>query len=160
MCLILGCLFALITIVALILFFTCAQEDKSVFGGGTIGCGFVSVLFLIVSACFTVDTGHSGVVTYFGKVTGQNLGEGFHLLNPLCDVTEMSVRTNTYTMSSINDEGDKKGDDGIVALSSNGLRMPMDVTVPYRLNPDAASWVLKNLGTNYVNGILSFPPRS
>ena len=41
----------------------------------------------------TIDTGHVGVMTLFGGVTGERLPEGIHFINPLKAVTKLSVRT-------------------------------------------------------------------
>lgn len=111
-------------------------------------------LTLFVLGCFTtISSGHVGVATLFGKVQDDTYDEGFHLCNPFLAITEMSVRTQAYTMSATQGEGQVIGDDSIVALSSNGLQMTMDTTVPYRLNPSAAPWVYRNLGPNYVDDI-------
>ncbi len=55
----------------------------------------VVLLLLLVGSCSitTVDTGHVGVMTLFGRVTGQQLPEGMHIINPLKAVAKLSVRT-------------------------------------------------------------------
>lgn len=115
----------------------------------------VSIVLIFFASLATVGAGHVGLQVLWGKVQiGGTLSPGLHLVNPFVEVVEMSVRTETYTMAAISDEGDKIGDDSIVALSKNGLRMPMDVTIPYRLLPSSAEWVYENVGPDYVNKIL------
>ena len=49
----------------------------------------IVVLLLLRSTVVTVGTGQVGVSTLFGRVTGETLGEGIHLINPLKNVTEL-----------------------------------------------------------------------
>src|SRR5215472_9881305 len=59
---------------------------------GGAGSRFVRLLVLVFLIIFlfaslvSVPTGHVGVLTLFGKVTGETLGEGIHLINPLKSV--------------------------------------------------------------------------
>jgi regulator of protease activity HflC (stomatin/prohibitin superfamily) len=43
----------------------------------------VLALGAVSCAITTVETGHVGVTTLFGRVTGERLYEGIHLINPL-----------------------------------------------------------------------------
>jgi regulator of protease activity HflC (stomatin/prohibitin superfamily) len=60
-----------------------------------------AVIFLfaigIVSAnsVSCVQTGHVGVVTVFGRVTGRVMPEGIHVVNPLSRVHELARSQNT-----------------------------------------------------------------
>jgi regulator of protease activity HflC (stomatin/prohibitin superfamily) len=54
--------------------------------------GFVIVI-LLFSAVTRVDSGAVGVLTLFGRVTGEALPEGIHLVNPLKTNHEISIRT-------------------------------------------------------------------
>ena len=66
----------------------------------------------------------------------------------------MNARTRSYTMSHVRDEGEKTGDDAITVLSANGMEMKLDVTVTYRLIPEAAPWIFRNLGDNYEDRLI------
>jgi len=118
--------------------------------------GLLGLALLIASPAFitTVPTGRVGIPVLFGKVRGDFLSEGIHLVNPLVAVPALSVRTETYTMSAVIQEGAVKADDSIRALSRDGLEMPLDVTVAYRLIPEDAPWVYRNLGSQYVDSII------
>ena len=75
----------------------------------------------ILTACVVqIDAGEAGVKVLFGKVQNQVLGSGLHFINPLIDVRRIDVRTQNYTMSGVNDEGSKSGDDAIKVLTSDG----------------------------------------
>ena len=56
-----------------------------------IGLGVAGfILVIVLFNCVTrVGTGHVGVLTLFGRVTGETLGEGIHVINPLKTNNEM-----------------------------------------------------------------------
>jgi regulator of protease activity HflC (stomatin/prohibitin superfamily) len=49
---------------------------------GMVAIGLVVVIFLF-SAVTRVDSGAVGVLTLFGRVTGEALPEGLHVINPM-----------------------------------------------------------------------------
>jgi len=114
----------------------------------------LAAVLIVLSAIAMVPAGHVGVPVLFGKVQPGHLGEGLHLINPLLEVQKMSVRTEAYTMSSIGREGQLRGDDSITVLSKDGLRMPLDITVQYRLVPSDAPRVYRTLGMDYVEKVI------
>src|ERR1700739_627469 len=42
----------------------------------------IFALIFFFSSVVSIPTGHVGVLTLFGKVTGETLGEGIHVINP------------------------------------------------------------------------------
>ena len=113
----------------------------------------VLAILFAVSLFRIVPPGHAGVPVLLGKVQGQ-LQSGLNVVVPIVNVVLMDVRTNAYTMSSMREEGQIRGDDAIDALASNGLTVSLDVTIWYRLDEQKASWVYKNIGPNYVEKIV------
>lgn len=101
---------------------------------------------ILSSAVVQIGSGEVGVPVLFGKVSNQIFHSGLNLVNPLCSVKTFDVKTQNYTMSAIQDEGEKRGDDAIHILSSDGLEVTMDITVLYRLSEDAAPRVLREIG--------------
>jgi regulator of protease activity HflC (stomatin/prohibitin superfamily) len=87
-------------------------------------------------------------------VEEDELGEGLHIVPPWVSVTKYSVRSETYTMSGVEGEGQIEGDDQIKALTVEGLTVGLDITVRYRLLSDDVSEVHQNLGTNYAEKII------
>src|SRR6266478_3516880 len=55
----------------------------------------VLLLILLFSSTTSIPTGNVGVLTLFGRVTGDVLGEGIHLINPLKAVKKLSVQTQS-----------------------------------------------------------------
>ncbi len=110
---------------------------------------------LAFSRCVVViPPGHVGVAVVFGKVVNTPYPNGLHLLPPWYALEVMSVRTQSYTMTRKFDEGAKTGDDAIAVLTANGMEMHLDVTVTYRLVPQTAPWVFRNLGNDYEDRLI------
>ena len=61
------------------------------------------------------------------------------------------VRTENYTMSAVQDEGSKQGDDAIRVLTADGLEVIIDLTVLYKVVPSEAPRILKEVGIDYRN---------
>jgi prohibitin 1 len=123
-------------------------------GGGNflrlIGLGIAAFLLVILlfSSITRVGTGHVGVLTLFGKVqSGETLGEGIHLINPLKTNNELSVQTQTLKESAS-------------VPSSEGLMMSLDTSLIYHLNPDRAAEVFQKIGADYENVVVEPTLRS
>jgi len=109
---------------------------------------------LFSSAVVQIAPGQAGVQSLFGKVSDQVLNSGLHVINPLMNVKRFDVRTQNYTMAGMADEGTQAGDDAIHVLTSDGLELTMDVSVLYRVLPNKAPDILKNIGEDYRNVIV------
>src|SRR5437016_13638070 len=112
-------------------------------GGGLglfrlVGLGVAAFLLgiLMFSSVTRVGTGRVGVLTLFGKVTGETLGEGIHLISPLKTNNEMSVQTQTLKESAN-------------VPSSEGLMMALDTSIIYHLNAERAAEVFQKIGADY-----------
>jgi regulator of protease activity HflC (stomatin/prohibitin superfamily) len=123
-------------------------------GGISTGLLLVAVVLFVVSCTTIIPAGHVGVQVLFGKVNPRALTEGIQIINPLVEVQQMSVRTETYTMSATASEGQVRGDDSIQALSSDGLLMPLDITIAFRLVGSDAPRVYRDIGADYVDKII------
>ena len=109
------------------------------------GAGLAVVLgvLLVLGSCAitTVETGHVGVLTLFGKVTTEQLPEGIHVINPLKAVTKFSVRT-------------QEAKEIAEVPSSEGLLMHLETSLLYRLDPTHATEVYQKLGTDYLEVVV------
>jgi len=112
------------------------------------------VLILLINMIVIIPAGETGVYHLFGKVRDKELKSGIHLINPLANVTIMSIRTEQYTMSIAHGEGERIGDDSIDSLTKEGLKVTLDLSVLYHLNEDEASEVYKNIGIEYPEKIM------
>ena len=117
--------------------------------------GFAIIaLAAIVSSVVQINPGEIGVQKLFGKVNNKTLESGLNFVNPLVEVVTFDIRTQNYTMSGVQDEGAKSGDDAIRVLSADGLEVIIDLTVLYKVVPSEAPRILKEIGTDYRNTIV------
>jgi prohibitin 1 len=115
--------------------------------GRTVRRGFVVLVLLIVtvitafSSTACIRTGHVGVVTIFGRVTGQAMGEGIHLVNPIARVHQLDIRTlEIKERTSV--------------PTKEGLIMGIEASVLYHLDPQRSADVLRSIGVDYANVLL------
>lgn len=117
--------------------------------------GLALMLLGVMTSCIKqIDAGYVGVQTLFGKVQARVLGSGLNVINPLMNVIELDVRTANYTMSGVNDEGDKSGDDAIRVLTKDGLEVTIDLSVLYRVNPAEAPNLIRQIGPDFKDKII------
>lgn len=121
--------------------------------GSLVGLGFI--MLGIVTSCFVqIDAGEVGVKKLFGKVQPEVLSSGLNFVSPLITVERLNARTQNYTMSGVNDEGRKVGDDAIRVLTADGLEVTIDLTVLYRVMPSEAPKLLREIGSDYEDKIV------
>lgn len=117
--------------------------------------GLVFILLGIFNACIKqIDAGEVGVKVLFGSIQNDVMGSGLHFINPLLDVKKIDIKTQNYTMSGVNDEGNKIGDDAIRVLTSDGLEVTIDLTVLYRVIGSDAPKLLRETGDDYRDKIV------
>ncbi len=146
-----------IGIIVIIAGFVIAKNDSPIRSySGVIR--IVGIVLLLIGLAFTsvvqIEPGQVGVQKLFGKVNNSYLESGLNVINPLVEVVTFDVRTQNYTMSAVHDEGDKTGDDAIRVLSADGLEVVVDLTVLYKVLPNEAPRILKEIGTDYRNTIV------
>jgi len=119
----------------------------------------MAIIIVIIAAIMAlsvaiVPAGHVGVHDLFGEASAQELYPGLHFKHPMACVAMMSTKTQEYTMTYTQGEGAKKQSDTITALTKEGLKVDLDITILYRLEGQYADEVYKNIGTNYVDIIV------
>jgi prohibitin 1 len=101
----------------------------------------VVVLILLLASTTSVPTGHVGVLTLFGRVTGDVLPEGIHLINPLKSVQKLSIQTQSIKESAS-------------VPSNEGLIMALDTSLLFRLDRTMAAQVYQTVGENYAEKVV------
>ena len=103
--------------------------------------GAILLLLLLFSSTTSIPTGNVGVLTLFGRVTGDVLGEGIHLINPLKSVQKLSVQTQSVKESAN-------------VPSNEGLILALDTSLLFRLDRNKAAQVYQTVGDNYAEKIV------
>ena len=97
----------------------------------------IVILILVYASVAYVPAGHVGVLTLFGRVTGDVLQEGTHFVNPFKINNTMSIRTQELKETAS-------------VPSDEGLVMTLDTSLLFRLSPEKAAEVFRTIGPNYV----------
>lgn len=105
-----------------------------------LGLAIVIILLLLWSTT-SIPTGNVGVLTLFGRVTGETLPEGIHLINPLKSVQKLSVQTQSVKESAN-------------VPSNEGLILALDTSLLFRLDKSKAAFVYQTVGDNYAEKIV------
>ena len=107
----------------------------------------IVLLILVWSSITSVPTGNVGVLTLFGKVSGDVLGEGIHMINPLRSVQKMSIQTQSVKESAN-------------TPSNEGLMLALDTSLLFHLDRTKAAQVFQTVGENYAEKIVEPTLRS
>ena len=116
-------------------------NQRSVGTSILIGIGLILVLILAWASLAYVPPGSVGVLTSFGRVTGEVLPEGTHFVSPFKVNHVLTVRTQSR-------------EEHTSTPSMEGLNLEMDTSLIYHLNRDKAANVFQNIGTNYSATII------
>ena len=116
-------------------------NPKSIFRGLGLGIVIFVVVILLYASIASVKSGHVGVLTLFGRVTGEALSEGIHVVNPFKVNHEMSIRTQEIKESAS-------------VPSSEGLVINLDTSLIFHLNPEKAADVYQKIGPNYIEVLI------
>lgn len=99
------------------------------------------LLVLVFRSTVQVGTGQIAVMTRFGRVTGQELGEGFHLQNPL-------DRPNKYDVKVQREDAQAE------AASKDLQDVHATLVLNYSLNAGSVSQIHQKVGVDYANKLI------
>ncbi|CAM2065052.1 Prohibitin family protein [Sulfidibacter corallicola] len=102
---------------------------------GIVALAVVGIVILAGFKCIkTIEAGHVGVVTLFGKVRDQPYEAGLHLVNPLYRWTIYDARKKTHMERAM-------------VPSQDQLQTTVDVSIQYKLINTMAPKILEETGT-------------
>lgn len=126
-------------------------------GAGMIGLAIVGVIALAVIAdgVVSVPAGHTGVI--FSRVNGgiqeTTLNEGFNFKVPF-------LETATIISTRIQEKTINQQRDPITALTQDGQRVDIDMTVQYRIARESAPKLFQEIGMDYEGKVITPAVRS
>src|ERR1051326_7969198 len=106
-----------------------------------IGLGLILLIIFLWASVAYVPPGSVGVLTFFGRVTGEVLPEGTHFVSPFKINHVLTVRTQTQ-------------EEHTSTPSSEGLNLEIDTSLIYHLSREKAADVFQKIGTNYGTTIM------
>jgi len=111
---------------------------KYLSGAFFLGIVLLGVLIVFLFFTTTVETGNVGVITNFGKVTGQVLDSGWHIVGPIDHVTEISIRTITTQTDA-------------TCFSKDLQDVTIALAVQTRITKENATQIYQNFGVEYMS---------
>lgn len=112
-------------------------EDEPKSGGTFFFVGLAAgAILIVISCCTVVPTGHTGVVTTFGRVENRTLDAGPHFLAPWTSVVDMDNRVQKETIE-------------LSCFSSDIQEVSMVYTVNYQINKANAMTIYSTVGKDY-----------
>lgn len=118
--------------------------DTIVHCGRIVAAALVIIIALIFAiSCFSfVPTGHTGVVTLFGKVEDYTLDSGVHFKNPFARVIKMDNRIQKESVE-------------LSCFSSDIQEVEVVFTLNYQISKEYAMNIYKTIGKNYFDTAVS-----
>ena len=118
--------------------------DTIVHRGRIVAAALVIIIALIFAiSCFSfVPTGHTGVVTLFGKVEDYTLDSGVHFKNPFARVIKMDNRIQKESVE-------------LSCFSSDIQEVEVVFTLNYQISKEYAMNIYKTIGKNYFDTAVS-----
>lgn len=114
------------------------MNTKYFAGAFLLGCALLAIIIVFLFFTATVETGNVGVITNFGKVTGDVLDSGWHIVGPVDHVTEVSIRTITTQTDA-------------TCFSKDLQDVTITLAVQTRITKERASDIYKNFGVEYMS---------
>lgn len=108
-----------------------------------VGAAIISfILLILIIGCFgSVPTGHTGVVTTFGRVENYVLDSGIHLKAPWQRVIKMDNRVQKETVD-------------LSCFSSDIQEVSMVYTVNYQISKQYAMTIYSTIGKDFYNNVI------
>jgi prohibitin 2 len=129
-----------------------------------IAFGVVALLVLIVLSKLVIVVPAGTRVVIFNSFSGVEqrvLGEGMNILLPFVQSPVFyDVRTQTYTMATSHDEGDRFVDSPVMALTADGQTVKMDMSIRFHVIPEDAWQLHQQVGPSFVEKIIRPEARS
>lgn len=129
---------AILLIAAIALPFVMHHMEISGGGIASVVCIVLAIAIVVGSCISTVPTGHTGILTTFGRVEDKNLPEGMNFHAPWQNITTMTNKEQIFTEKNL-------------CFSADLQEVAYTYTVKYSLLPSAALTIYKTVGTDYFN---------
>ncbi len=128
-------------ITVLILFFVLGYRAKHWRLRGRQIFALLGCLWLIGGIFTVVPTGHTGILTTFGKVENTTLEAGLHLKTPFQQIVAMDNRTQKQQLE-------------LMCFSSDIQEVSISYSINYQIQKANAQMIYKAIGTDYYHVVM------
>ena len=118
-----------------------AQNNKAGAAVTVVAALIIAALMIGLSCTANVPTGHTGVLTTFGRVENRTLEAGLNFKAPWQNVVKMDNRV-------------QKQSTDLICFSSDIQEVSLKYTVNYQISSKDAMTIYKTIGTDYYNNII------
>ena len=131
-----------VLLVAVVLFFTLRKSKGALKTLVPLAACLASAVLIIASCVRTVPTGHTGIVTVFGKVKDQTYEAGVHMCAPWESVVNMDNRNQKASVD-------------LLCFSSDIQEVSVTYTVNYQISKQNAQMIYKEIGISYYDTVIT-----
>lgn len=133
----------ILILAGLIIGFVMSANDMKGSGGAVMAAAVVLGIIAIICSCISsVPTGHTGVVTTFGRVENYTLDAGIHFMAPWKSVVKMDNRVQKATVD-------------LMAFSKDIQEVRVRYTLNYQINKDNAQELYRSVGKDYYETVVT-----
>lgn len=133
---------AIVLFVGLITSFSLKAKEKKALGKLFLVVSIVLSAGAVALACFqTVPTGHTGVVTTFGRVENTTLDSGVHFVLPWQQVVKMDNRVQKQTVE-------------LPCFSSDIQEVNLTYTINFQIKKSDAQNIYRTIGVDYYATVI------
>ena len=118
-----------------------SKNKKAAASAVTGAAGVLAAVLVLLSCMDTVPTGHTGVVTTFGKVENVTLDSGVHFKLPWQKVIKMDNRIQKQTVT-------------LPCFSSDIQEVNLVYTINYQIKKTDAQTIYSTIGVDYYNTVI------
>ena len=109
---------------------------------GFVGGIVLAVVVILLSMFTTIETGHTGVITVFGRVEDSTFDSGFHIKAPWQTVVQMDNRVQKDTLT-------------LSCFSSDIQEVKCIYTLNYQIDKTNAQTIYKTVGKDYYTVVVT-----
>jgi len=117
------------------------MKKKLISAAAVLGALLVAVIILLSSCLVTIPTGHTGVVTTFGRIADYTLSPGMHLKMPTQNIIIMDSRSQKRTVIT-------------QAFSSDIQQVDITCSINFSVPSDGCRRLYETVGVNYYDTIM------
>lgn len=109
---------------------------------------FFILASVILSFIVKIGGQEVGVVVTPSGVSDNELHTGWHIIPFWNDVKKMDRTVWVYTFTDAGDDNEQNKSDAIWTPTKDGIKMGLDLSVSWHIDPEYASWIYQNVAGN------------
>ena len=117
------------------------KQFKEFSKAASVIAGFIAVILIFMSSITSIPTGHTGVITSFGKVKDYVYDAGLNFKLPWCKIVKLDNRTQKETLETS-------------CFSKDIQEVNVLFTLNYKIQKENAQQIYKTIGKEYYDTVV------